>query len=95
MLNPDGVINGNYRTGLAGCDLNRRWDTTDPILHPTIHSLKQLMKRRQLAELERRAVRKAHAVGGGGTASLAEATAHPVGVACFVDIHGHVRNDMP
>jgi murein tripeptide amidase MpaA len=25
MLNPDGVINGNYRTSLAGCDLNRRW----------------------------------------------------------------------
>ena len=25
MLNPDGVINGNYRCSLAGCDLNRRW----------------------------------------------------------------------
>jgi len=25
ILNPDGVINGNYRCGLAGCDLNRRW----------------------------------------------------------------------
>ena len=25
MLNPDGVIVGNYRTGLAGCDLNRKW----------------------------------------------------------------------
>ena len=25
MLNPDGVIHGNYRTSLAGCDLNRRW----------------------------------------------------------------------
>jgi cytosolic carboxypeptidase protein 2/3 len=23
MLNPDGVINGNYRCSLAGCDLNR------------------------------------------------------------------------
>ena len=23
MLNPDGVIVGNYRTGLAGCDLVR------------------------------------------------------------------------
>ena len=27
MLNPDGVINGNYRCSLAGCDLNRRWKT--------------------------------------------------------------------
>lgn len=25
MLNPDGVINGNYRCSVAGCDLNRRW----------------------------------------------------------------------
>ena len=25
MMNPDGVINGNYRCSLAGCDLNRRW----------------------------------------------------------------------
>ena len=25
MLNPDGVISGNYRCSLAGCDLNRRW----------------------------------------------------------------------
>ena len=24
MLNPDGVINGNYRCNLAGVDLNRR-----------------------------------------------------------------------
>lgn len=23
MLNPDGVINGNYRCSLSGCDLNR------------------------------------------------------------------------
>lgn len=25
MLNPDGVVNGNYRCSLSGCDLNRRW----------------------------------------------------------------------
>ena len=24
MLNPDGVVNGNYRCSLAGSDLNRR-----------------------------------------------------------------------
>lgn len=27
MINPDGVINGNYRCSLAGCDLNRRYKT--------------------------------------------------------------------
>ena len=25
MLNPDGVIQGNYRCSLLGCDLNRKW----------------------------------------------------------------------
>mmetsp|Transcript_116018 Transcript_116018/g.161037 ORF Transcript_116018/g.161037 Transcript_116018/m.161037 type:complete len:90 (+) Transcript_116018:1895-2164(+) len=25
MLNPDGVISGNYRGNLAGLDLNRQW----------------------------------------------------------------------
>ncbi len=42
MLNPDGVINGNYRCSLAGCDLNRRWKAPSKILHPTIWHTKQL-----------------------------------------------------
>ena len=25
MLNPDGVVQGNYRTSLMGCDLNRKY----------------------------------------------------------------------
>jgi murein tripeptide amidase MpaA len=37
MLNPDGVINGNYRCSLAGCDLNRRWKFPNKNLHPTIY----------------------------------------------------------
>lgn len=37
MLNPDGVINGNYRCSLAGCDLNRRWKTPNRSLHPIIY----------------------------------------------------------
>ena len=36
MLNPDGVIHGNYRTNLAGIDLNRVWDTADKYLAPEI-----------------------------------------------------------
>mgnify|MGYP003931915991 FL=1 len=47
MLNPDGVINGNYRTSLAGVDLNRRWDKPDPVLHPTIHSVKEMVQKFQ------------------------------------------------
>ena len=44
MLNPDGVINGNYRCSLAGCDLNRRWKFPNKILHPTIYATKRLIK---------------------------------------------------
>ena len=40
MLNPDGVIHGNYRCSLAGCDLNRKYSSTDPALHPTICAVK-------------------------------------------------------
>lgn len=34
MLNPDGVINGNYRCSLIGKDLNRVWQAPDKTLHP-------------------------------------------------------------
>lgn len=44
MLNPDGVVNGNYRCGLAGVDLNRRWKTPSSALHPTIYHTKRLIK---------------------------------------------------
>lgn len=45
MLNPDGVINGNYRTNLAGIDLNRKWNNPGKILTPTISSTKKLIKK--------------------------------------------------
>lgn len=44
MLNPDGVVNGNYRCSLAGCDLNRRWKHPSKTLHPTIYHTKRLAK---------------------------------------------------
>mmetsp|Transcript_99093 Transcript_99093/g.136259 ORF Transcript_99093/g.136259 Transcript_99093/m.136259 type:complete len:100 (-) Transcript_99093:255-554(-) len=44
MLNPDGVINGNYRCSLAGCDLNRRWKVPSKALHPTVYFTKKLLK---------------------------------------------------
>ena len=44
MLNPDGVIHGNYRVGLLGVDLNRRWKKPSKYLHPTIYYTKQLIK---------------------------------------------------
>jgi len=45
MLNPDGVINGNYRCSLAGCDLNRRWKYPSEILHPTVFHTKKLISK--------------------------------------------------
>jgi murein tripeptide amidase MpaA len=44
MLNPDGVINGNYRCSLAGCDLNRRWRIPNKSLHPIIYQTKKLIR---------------------------------------------------
>jgi hypothetical protein len=44
MLNPDGVINGNYRCSLAGSDLNRRWKNPSKILHPTIYHAKKMIQ---------------------------------------------------
>ena len=39
MLNPDGVILGNYRTGFAGFDLNRQFKENSDNLVPTVKSL--------------------------------------------------------
>lgn len=36
MINPDGVIVGNFRTNLTGEDLNRRYDTPSRVFHPTV-----------------------------------------------------------
>jgi len=42
MLNPDGVIQGNHRTDLAGYDMNRRWNDPSPWLHPVMYAVKNL-----------------------------------------------------
>ena len=44
MINPDGVINGNYRCSLAGQDLNRRWKNTNKQLHPENFATKRLIR---------------------------------------------------
>lgn len=51
MLNPDGVIYGNYRCSLLGVDLNRKWINPNKYLHPTVYYTKQLFK---LTQDERR-----------------------------------------
>lgn len=44
ILNPDGVIYGNYRCSLLGCDLNRKWEKPNKFLHPTIYYSKFLIR---------------------------------------------------
>jgi hypothetical protein len=43
VLNPDGVVCGNYRSSLAGVDLNRQWVAPNQYLHPTIFYIKRVM----------------------------------------------------
>ena len=43
MLNPDGVIVGNYRTSLAGVDLNRVYKNPLMDLFPTVYHTKMLV----------------------------------------------------
>jgi len=49
MLNPDGVINGNFRTSLIGKDLNRLWDDPKENYCPTIFYTKEMMKKTLLS----------------------------------------------
>jgi murein tripeptide amidase MpaA len=43
MINPDGVIIGNYRTSMSGNDLNRRYHKPDFRIHPTVCAIKQIV----------------------------------------------------
>lgn len=43
MINPDGVIYGNFRTNAAGFDLNRQWLEPNRWLHPEVYFLNRLI----------------------------------------------------
>jgi murein tripeptide amidase MpaA len=45
MLNPDGVIVGNYRCSLSGLDLNRQWQTPSIKLSPEIYAMKEMVRK--------------------------------------------------
>ena len=45
MLNPDGVLIGNYRTSLSGLDLNRQWIAPSMKICPENYSTKMMMKK--------------------------------------------------
>jgi len=45
ILNPDGVVIGNYRCSLSGQDLNRQWIGATSRLFPEIYYTKQMFKK--------------------------------------------------
>ena len=45
MLNPDGVINGNFRCSLAGVDINRCWRAPKKHQTPTVFCARKLVNR--------------------------------------------------
>ena len=47
MMNPDGVIHGNYRCSLAGADLNRKYGSQAQNYYPTVIAMKNLLKTEQ------------------------------------------------
>ena len=42
MLNPDGVICGNFRTSVSGHDLNRKWREPSKLLYPEVFHSKEI-----------------------------------------------------
>jgi hypothetical protein len=44
MLNPDGVVCGNYRCDLTGADMNRKFDNPDPTTSPIVYNFKKMVK---------------------------------------------------
>ena len=45
MLNPDGVIIGNYRCSLSAQDLNRQWVGSSAKFYPINYHTKMMMKK--------------------------------------------------
>ena len=45
MANIDGVIVGNYRSNIAGFDLNRCWLRAEPSKHPEVFAIKTYIKK--------------------------------------------------
>lgn len=53
MVNPDGVILGNYRCNMTGQDLNRIWNNPSKELHDSVWYVKELVRDiKKLTELK-------------------------------------------
>ena len=84
MINVDGVIIGNYRTSMAGNDLNRRYVEPNPRLHPEVCAIKNLIN--SIAEGKSPdQYRDPFGIPKSRTVSSEE------DIMAFVDMHGHSR----
>ena len=83
MLNPDGVIVGNYRCSLAGRDLNRNYRTKIKVAYPTVWHTKQLVKSE---EEPKRVLSRCD-----GFFAIFFRLAEDREVVLFCDLHGHSR----
>jgi murein tripeptide amidase MpaA len=45
VLNPDGVVVGNYRCSLSGADLNRQWISPSGRFYPEVNAVKLMMRK--------------------------------------------------
>ena len=76
MLNPDGVIVGNYRTSISGNDLNRKYHNPDDKLHPTVCAIKKMVS--QIVDKDSHSEDNPYKV-------------LDSEVFAFIDMHGHSR----
>ena len=85
MINVDGVIIGNYRTSMAGNDLNRRYLEPEPRLHPEVCAVKELVH--ELIYGKDPAAPKQDP----GKQQPPTPTICDEDIMAFVDLHGHSR----
>lgn len=84
MLNVDGVIAGNYRSSMAGADLNRRYLNPDARLHPEICAVKEL-----IGDLTFGRPKLDSDSNRGGAKK--EPDVDEEDILCMLDMHGHSR----
>lgn len=75
MINVDGVIAGNYRTSMAGNDLNRRYIEPDQRVHPEVCLIKTLVQELITGRKKDK-----------NTPQVIDED-----IMCFADMHGHSR----
>ena len=52
MLNIDGCVYGNFRTGLAGTDLNRKWTQPDKYFTPEVLAVSTMLQRYEKGDVK-------------------------------------------